>query len=397
MGIIAYFDCFSGISGDMTLGAFLDLGVPEAYVREGLHALSLTGYTLRISREKRGALQGTRVEVITEHAHQPHRTFGGIRDMLQQSPLPQKVLQNALAIFTCLAEAEGRVHGVHTDQVHFHEVGAVDSIVDIVGTALAVDYLNIERVYVSTLPLGSGFVHCDHGMLPIPAPATMELLRDLRTVPSHTEGELVTPTGAAIVRVLAGSGRHDAPPFRVKGVGYGVGSAEYAHPNLLRIILGEVDPDYEADHVIELECTIDDMNPQWYEHLMEKLLAKGALDVYLIPLQMKKGRPGILLQVLAEPWSQKALCDTLFEETTTIGIRMHPFQRVKLAREVHTIDTPLGPVRVKVIKTASPPALEYRPEYDDCRKIALKTGMPLRKVYEQLNVFLATYRKDASS
>jgi|YNPNPStandDraft_1061719.scaffolds.fasta_scaffold07769_3 uncharacterized protein (TIGR00299 family) protein len=397
METIAYFDCFSGISGDMTLGALLDLGVPEDHIRDGLRRLPVGGYSLRISRQTRGAIQGTRVEVAVESAHQHDRTFAEIRDMLERADLPPSVLGRALAVFRCLAEAEGRVHGVSADEVHFHEIGAVDSIVDIVGTALAAEYLRICRAYVSALPLGSGFVRCSHGLLPVPAPATLELLRDMRTVPTRIEGELVTPTGAAIVRALAGPGSQEPPPLRVRGVGYGVGSAELEYPNLLRIILGEADPAYGADEVVEIECTIDDANPQLYEHVMERLFARGALDVYLVPVQMKKGRPGVSLHVLAEPWSHKHLCDIVFEETTTIGIRVRPVQRVKLDRRDQTVETPYGPVRVKVVRTRGASVEEYRPEYEDCRQIALREGIPLRTVYETLNSFLLGCGKGPSA
>jgi len=385
MGTAAYFDCFSGISGDMTLGALMDLGVPEDHLQKGLQGFLIQGYTLRVSRQKRGMIEGTRIEVLVDSGKQSHRTFGQIDEMLSLAGLPEKVIWRAREIFTRLAQAESRIHGKPVDQVHFHEIGAVDSIVDIVGTALGIEYLNIDHTYVSPLALGTGFVHCQHGILPVPAPATLEILRGMRTRFTQIECELVTPTGAAIAASLAGQGHPEVPPLRIHRVGYGVGTHELPHPNLLRIILGETIREYEEDEVIELECHIDNLNPEIYEHVMERLFAAGALDVSLTPLQMKKGRPGILLRVLAEPGNKATMISIIFEETTTLGIRVHDVQRVKLARRNEIVETAYGPVKVKVIRGRGCQVAEYRPEYEECRRIAQREGIPLRKVYELLH------------
>ncbi len=383
---VAYLDCFSGISGDMMLGALLDCGFPESELRQGLARLPVHGYRLEVSRQKRAGLEGTRVQVVVEEGHQPHRDYGQIRALVQEAPLPARVRDLAGRIFLCIAEAESRVHGVAPDHVHFHEVGAVDSIVDVVGVALGVDALGIERAFVSDLPLGSGSVRCAHGVLPVPAPATTEILKGMRVRKDHPlEGELVTPTGAAIAAVLSEGARGSPPPMRIERVGYGAGSREDpSYPNLLRVWIGQAGNGYEHDDVRVLECQIDDLSPEIYPHLVERLLEAGALDVVLVPVQMKKGRPGMLVQVLSGPVVDQSLLDVLFSETTTLGVRIFGAERVKLRRWTERLETGLGTVAVKACEGPGLEGVEFRPEHEECRRLAREKGIPLRAVYEEI-------------
>ena len=382
---VAFLDCFSGISGDMMLGALLDLGFSESALREGLAGLPLSGYRIRVSRQKRQGLEGTRVEVQVEQDNQPRRDYAAIREILVNSPLSERVRKMAGAVFERLARAEARVHDKPMDQVHFHEVGAVDSIVDIVGAAMGLEALGVETCFVSTLPLGSGFVHCSHGILPVPAPATTELLRGMRVKDHPAEAELTTPTGAAIASCLAGPEHPPLPPLRIERVGYGVGSRDLDFPNMLRIYLGTLADGYEEDAVQVLECQVDDLQPEVYPYLMEKLLEAGALDVSLIPIQMKKGRPGILVQVLVDSMADSLrFTEILFSETTTLGVRLAAANRIKLLRRKDEVKTPLGPVSVKVVQGSCLKEPEVRPEYEACKRIASEKGVPLRRVYEEV-------------
>lgn len=383
---VAYLDCFSGISGDMMLGALLDCGFPESELRQGLSRLPVHGYRLEVSRQKRAGLEGTRVEVVVEEGHQPHRDYGQIRALVEEARLPERVRDLAAKIFLCIAEAEARVHGVAPDHVHFHEVGAVDSIVDVVGVALGVEALGIEKAFVSDLPLGSGWVRCAHGVLPVPAPATTEILKGMRVKKDHpVEGELVTPTGAAIAAVLSEGASGCPPPMRIEKVGYGAGSRDDPmYPNLLRVWLGQTSVGAERDDVRVVECQIDDLSPEIFPYLVERLLEAGALDVALVPVQMKKGRPGMLVQVVSGPVVDQRLLEVLFSETTTLGVRIFGAERVKLRRWAERLETDLGPVAVKACEGPGLEAVELRPEHEECRRLAREKGLPLRAVYEEI-------------
>jgi len=381
---IAYVDCFSGISGDMMLGALVDLGFREEALVSGLAALPVSGYRIRVSRQTRRGVEGTRVEVHVDEPAQPHRHYGEIREMLAGAALSPGVRERAGAIFEQLARAEARVHGVEVDRVHFHEVGAVDSLVDVVGTALGLEALAIRDGYVSALPLGGGFVRCSHGTLPVPAPATAELLRGMRVAEHPWKEELVTPTGAAIARCLAGPAHPPLPPVRFERVGYGVGARDGAYPNLLRVFLGRREEGMEEDDVVVLRCQLDDFQPEFYPPLMERLLQAGARDVVLVPVHMKKGRPGFLVEVTALPADQLRLAEIVFAETTTLGIRVSPCRRIKLKRRAATVETALGHVQVKIVEGPGLDGAECRPEYESCREVAARTGVPLRRVFEEV-------------
>ncbi len=379
---IGYLDCFSGISGNMVLGALLDAGVGLDKLREQLAHVPISGYTLTAEPVLRGGLSGTHVEVRVEE-QQPHRHLAEIEAVIDASELPQEIKDQGLSIFRNLAQAEARVHGVPVHQVHFHEVGAVDAIIDVVGSLIGLWLLGVERVYASPVRVGRGTVVCAHGTLPVPAPATLELLRGIPTYGRDVDAELVTPTGAAILTTLAerfGS----SPPMTVNRIGYGAGSRELPHPNLLRISIGNVDEratGYEEDQVAVIETNIDDMAAEWYEHVTERLFEVGALDVFLTPIQMKHGRPGTQLSVLAQEKHVSEVLSVLFSETTTIGVRMRREQRYKLAREIVVVDTEYGEISIKVARRGSR-IVNVAPEYRDCRRAAEQQGVAVKAVYQ---------------
>ncbi len=373
---ILYFDCFSGVSGDMTLAALLDLGLPLEKLREELKKLTLENYSLEVHPGSRSGIAALGLEVKVGPREENHRHFSQIREMILKSLLAPEVKEVSLAIFQRLAEAEARVHKKTVEEVHFHEVGAVDSIVDIVGTAIGLQHFKPQKIYTSELPVGRGFVQCQHGRLPLPAPATVEVLKGYPVKSVPVEGELVTPTGAAIVAALS-SKVSPFPSMIVEKIGYGMGKKEFPdRPNLLRLVLGEVSEDYLTDRAIVLESNLDDMNPEFYDYLMERLFQKGALDVALSPLQMKKNRPGTLLRVIAEEKDAEALSELILRESTTLGVRSFSVDRKKLPREVREVETRYGKIRVKVSGE-----VRFQPEYDDCRRIAREKGIPIQEVY----------------
>jgi uncharacterized protein (TIGR00299 family) protein len=384
--MLAYLDCFSGISGDMLLGALLHAGLDLDELRAGLTTLPLTGYTLEVERVTDHGLSGVRCLVRVKEADpHGHRHLREIREILALGRLPERARERALAIFTRLAEAEGAIHGVSPEEVGFHEVGAVDSIVDIVGTAFGFELLGIEEVYCSELPLSSGRVRSSHGPLPVPAPATLELLKDSgaiwKSVPS--EGELVTPTGAAVIATLAHVGRPDH--MTVQRVGYGFGQKKLPWANCLRLLLGEYAhvTDVERDEIMVLASNIDNMTGEALGWLMDRLLSAGALDVSYSPIQMKKNRPGAQLTVLVTPDDAERLSGLILHESATLGVRMSRMERRKAARREETIETPLGEARVK-LKLLGGHVVAATPEYEDCRALAERHGLPLAAVIERV-------------
>jgi hypothetical protein len=369
----------------MTLGALIDLGTPVEWLQNELSRLPLDGFHLTVTPTMRNGIQATFVSVeIEDSGHS--RDYKTIKSLLEGCPLSDAVKSRSLTIFERLALAEAGIHGCAPDEVHFHEVGGVDAIVDIVGTALCLEKLGINQVISSRIPLGSGFVDCQHGKLPVPAPATIEILKDVTVYGTDVACELVTPTGAAIITSLAES-FGALPPMRVEKTGYGAGQRELAdRPNLLRIITGSPaasDDGLSTDEIIILETCIDDMNPELFGYIMERLFSDGALDVYWIPLHMKKNRPGTMVQVLCEPAGKDRLIQRLLSETTSLGVRYYKARRKLLAREKFTIQTSFGEIQVKRVR--EPHGRErVVPEYDVCRKIALKRNLPLRVVYDTI-------------
>jgi uncharacterized protein (TIGR00299 family) protein len=377
--IILYLDCQAGISGDMTVGALLDLGVPLEYLQAGLAKLPLPqdSFMLSVRRTERQHVTALKfdVEVCDHHTH---RHYAGIDTLIAESGLSNAVKDCARLIFRRLAEAEALVHGVAIEDVHFHEVGALDSIVDIVATAICLDFLRVEQIYASAVPLGSGFVQTAHGRLPVPAPATAELLRDLATHGNCGEGERVTPTGAAILAALV-TGTAERPDMTLLQVGSGAGSRDFSDcPNIMRAFLGTVRLDGGSDDVMEVSCNLDDVTPEVIGYVQELLLESGALDVWLVPVQMKKGRPGVVLSFLCAPIDLERLIAVLMTETGTLGVRYRPVRRIVQSRRVEERMTQFGPVRFKVGESGE------KPEYEDCRRIAHERKIPCRAVIQQL-------------
>jgi uncharacterized protein (TIGR00299 family) protein len=391
---IAYLDCFSGISGDMFIGALIDAGFPIEELRKALRSLPLEGYTLEITREERNHLFGTRFKVKVSGDPQPHRRLSHIRDLLLAGNLRPSVRDKSIAIFESIAVEEGKIHGCPAEEVHFHEVGAVDSIVDIVGSVLGMEYLGIVTTCASSLPLGSGFVETAHGRIPLPAPATVALLKG---IPVHGSGlmeELVTPTGAALLKGLVHS-FGSLPPMAIEKVGYGVGSRNLAdRPNLLRVLIGQEQGGANEETVVILESNLDDTNPEWLGFLMERLFEAGALDVVFFPGYMKKNRPAVLVHVMGKPLHKDQLMNILFSESTTLGVRFHYTQRRILERSFAEIDSPWG--RMKVKKVFRPDGSIYLlPEFEECRRIAKERGIPLRDVYSWVTAQGRSDKKEA--
>ena len=395
---IAYFDCPSGASGDMVLGALVDAGCPVDTLEAALASLRVEGWRLEAKTVERRGLHGTHLAVRTD----PARRFHALDDMLRPiecSTLSDSVKARASAVLRRLAEAEARVHRVPVDAVHFHEVGDLDTLVDVVGAVAGLDALGVERVHVSPLPIGGGTVETAHGRLPVPAPATAELLRGFPVYDNGAAAELVTPTGAAILTTLGTPGR--LPPMTLERIGWGAGTRDLAIPNLLRLLVGqatgpETEPG-EVETLVSVETTIDDMSPQLYEPLLERLLAAGALDVYLTPVIMKRSRPGTVLTVLAAPELAGRLAEVLFRETTTIGVRWSEVRRRRLPRELVRLSTTRGAVTFKV-STLGGRVVTVTPEFEEVRRIADAEGRPVREVLEAVRLEgLRAFQADAAA
>jgi pyridinium-3,5-bisthiocarboxylic acid mononucleotide nickel chelatase len=375
----AYFDCFAGVSGDMVLGALLDAGGSAEALRAGLARVPLGPYELEVTGTERGGIGATQVRVRAGHP-QAARTWADLRGALGEADLPGPVRDRALATFGRLAEAEARVHRTPADQVHFHEVGATDAVVDVVGSALLLDDLGVTELWASPVATGTGLVRGEHGVLPVPAPAVLELLQG---VPIHAGGvaaELTTPTGAAILAAAAGRFA-ELPPMRVAAVGYGAGSRQHDElPNLLRVLLGERTADGpDGDGGLVLEANLDDMTPELAPWVLERLFEAGAADVWFTPIHMKKGRPGITLSVLCAPGSDAAVRELLWRETSTLGVRGLPVRKWMLERRVIAVAVPGGKVRVKLGLDGGR-VVNVAPEYADCARLASATGRPLKDV-----------------
>jgi len=406
---VLYYDCFSGISGDMNLAALVDLGVPKDLVTEELGNLGLRGYSLHFTPDSRKGIHGIRadVELAAErdrdrkhgHAHgnghggsdaHEHRSYADVVGLIEASSLSPEVKRRARSIFAAIAEAEAKVHACPLPDVHFHEVGAVDSIVDIVGAAICLDYLKPDVILSSTVELGGGFVKTQHGILPVPAPATVEILRGIPVTSGAAPFETTTPTGAAILRASVDRFTDDKR-FTIAGTGYGVGHRDAEIPNLLRVFRGEETPSLAeqrtsglpdvqtADRM--LECNLDDMSPEITGFLFDRLLACGAADVYCTPITMKKNRPAVMLSVLCSAATEAVIAELLLRETTSFGLRRFSVEKTSLERSQRTVSTSLGEVRVKIAYLDGRP-VKSKLEYEDCRRIAEEHQLPLREVYD---------------
>ena len=387
--MIAYFDCFSGISGDMTLGAFIDLGVPVKWLKENLDRIPLAGFHVSVDTVIRNGITAKSVQVRVEN-DKKSRDYAQIRSLINNSPLSRNVKQISHDIFERIADAEADIHGCPRDNVHFHEVGGIDAIVDIVGAALCINYLGIKKVVSSSIPLGKGFVTCAHGTLPVPAPATIEILKGVPVYGTKIPYELVTPTGAAIIVTLAES-YGEMPDMIIEKTGYGAGKRDIESiPNLLRVMTGTEScresghrSAHHKDTIVVLETCIDDMNPEVFGFLMDRLFEEGALDVYWIPIFMKKNRPGTMVQVLCRRNRKDVLINCILSETSSLGVRYYDAKRCMLPREPVIMKTAYGEIQVKRIVEASG-GVRIVPEYEVCRKIALEKNLPIRTVYDTI-------------
>ena len=387
--MIAYFDCFSGISGDMTLGAFIDLGVPVKWLKENLDRIPLAGFDVSVDTVIRNGITAKSVRVRVEN-DKKSRDYAQIRSLIKNSPLSGNVKQISHDIFERIADVEAGIHGCPRDKVHFHEVGGIDAIVDIVGTALCINYLGVKKVVSSSIPLGKGFVTCAHGTLPVPAPATIEILKGVPVYGTKIPHELVTPTGAAIIVTLAES-YGEMPDMIIEKTGYGAGKRDIESiPNLLRVMTGTVScretghrSAHHKDTVVVLETSIDDMNPEVFGFLMDRLFEEGALDVYWIPIFMKKNRPGTMVQVLCRRNRKDVLINCILSETSSLGVRYYDAKRRMLPRESVIMKTAYGEIQVKRIVEASG-GVRIVPEYEVCKKIALEKNLPIRMVYDTI-------------
>jgi pyridinium-3,5-bisthiocarboxylic acid mononucleotide nickel chelatase len=419
---VLYYDCFCGISGDMNLGALLDLGVEEDYVRHELSKLNLDlEYELQVKKANKHGITGTRVDVLlnnasypdkhehhhvghfhqdapafhesdNHHTHHDHRNLKDIETIIINSGLNNRVKTLSLAIFMKVAEAEAKVHGKSIREVHFHEVGAVDSIIDIVGAAVCLDYLNVDKIMASSVQVGGGFVKCTHGMIPVPAPATVEILKDIPVKSGIVPFETTTPTGAAILAANV-TAFTDHMDFSIEKIGYGIGHRELEIPNVLRIYLGYEDKDVTREDQYILETNIDDMNPELYGYIEEKLFAQGAFDVYKTAISMKKGRTATKLSILVNEENEKSVLDIIFRETTSIGVRKYKVEKIMLPRDFEKICTQYGTVTIKNAYYQGE-KVKYKPEYEDCRKIAIEKNIPIAKVYREVSKMMENNKYD---
>jgi len=387
-----YFDCFAGASGDMILGAMVAAGVDQNYLREQLALIRVDGFSIKFETVNRSGLSATYARVETAHELK-HRHLSDIKQIIEASGLSEPVKQRAVQIFTRLAEAEARVHNEPVDHVHFHEVGALDAIVDVLGAAICFDALKIERFVSSPLHVGSGMVQMSHGRFPVPPPAVTELLKGVPFYATDIKGELLTPTGAAIITTVC-SEFGPIPQMTTESTGYGAGTREYQDfPNVLRVLLGETSESATDERLWMIETNLDDASPQIIGHVMDRVLELGALDCFFTAVQMKKNRPGVLLSVLCEPGEKEAVMKLLFMETTTLGVRSYEVNRRALERSVVQVETQYGPISVKVAHLDGRVVNEM-PEFEQCREAALKANVPLKVVEEAARVALAKLRQE---
>ena len=380
---IAYFDCFAGASGDMILGALVDAGLEPDALKAQLAGLHLTHYDIQAQAVNKKGIGGSQVLVAVDQDHHHHhqRHLSDIREIIEKSDLTPSVQQKSIQIFTRLAQAEAKVHRTNIENIHFHEVGAVDAIIDVVGAVSGLLLLKIEAVFCSPLHVGTGTVECAHGTLPVPAPATAELIKGLPVYSTGVAGELLTPTGAAILTTLA-TDFGPMPAMKIGTIGYGAGTAEPSIPNLLRVVIGEAAQEvaeYDMEQAAVIETNIDDMTPQIYDHLIQRLLQLGVLDVFLTRVQMKKNRPGTLVTVICPPDMVGEVSDMLMRETTTIGLRWRIDNRIKAQRVIKEIRTTYGTVSIKVARVGDK-IINIAPEYEDCKRLAIERNVPLKDV-----------------
>lgn len=376
----AYFDCFSGISGDMVLAALVDVGWPVKELEKELNKLDLSNYHIEAERVAKQGIASTRIKIRIKE-EKKERTLRDILGILDKSKLEEEIKERSRAIFIRLAGVEAKIHTKSPQEIHFHELGGLDTIIDVVGAVAGMKCLGIDKVYSSPLPLGKGFLKCSHGILPVPAPATLELLKGIPVYGSNIEAELITPTGAVIISTLA-ENFGQMPPMKIDNIGYGAGQRDLPIPNLLRVSIGVLKKAYEEDAVSLVQTNIDDMNPEFYEHIADRLFNEGALDVFLTPIQMKKTRPATMLSVITDEEKIERMLEVIFDETTTLGVRISKIKRRKLNRESRKVATKYGKIEVKIGKLDGI-VKNISPSYEECRKIATHLNIPLKNVYQE--------------
>lgn len=382
---IAYLDCISGISGDMTLSSLVACGVPVSYLESEIKKLGLQNYSINFSTITKNHIEACKVDIIFDESKQPDRTYKSIVKLIQDSGLKKSIKERSIEAFTILGKAEAKIHGVELENIHFHEVGAVDSIIDLVGSIIGFDCLGVEKIYTSPIPLGSGFTKTEHGVMPVPSPAAMEILKDYPVVHRESGFELTTPTGATLVKILSDGIIPEHIAFIPKEVGFGAGTKSIkGWPNVLRLIVADVDDKSISEKLVMLEANIDDLNPEIYPYLMEKILDLGAKDVFLTQIIMKKGRPGIKLSIMSESGLIAKLEELLFLETTTIGVRKYNLERTVLERNTEIINTRFGKMKVKKISVGD--KVLIRPEFEECKRIALENSISLQEVYREIEL-----------
>jgi uncharacterized protein (TIGR00299 family) protein len=376
----AYFDCFAGVSGDMIIGSLIDAGLEFDQFKHALAEIPLTGYEMAVEKVERCGIQCARF-VVQSNESEIHRNLSDILKIIESSALDHGIKERAAAIFKRIASVEAKIHNKKIEEIHFHEIGAIDSIVDIVGAVIALDLLGLETIHASRINVGGGFINTNHGLMPVPAPATAELLLGIPVYSDGAMTELTTPTGAAIISHVSNQ-FGSLPDMKIHSVGYGAGARDLSFPNALRVYIGEIAINSFYEKIISLETNIDDMNPEFYQYITEKLFQSGALDVFTIPIMMKKSRPGVLLTVISTHATMDKLMDVLFDETTTAGVRISAHDRKILGREIQKVTTRYGPVGVKVLMHTGR-VVTVAPEYEDCRNIAQQSGILLKNVYDE--------------
>jgi uncharacterized protein (TIGR00299 family) protein len=389
---IAYFDCFSGASGDMILGSLIDAGLSARLLKEELKKIQIPTIHLKVEKVLKSGLSATQVIVEGRSEKKSHRNLKEILKIVERSGVEAKVKEESKEIFKRIASVEAKIHQIPMGEVHFHELGGLDSIVDIVGSVWGIRQLGIGRIHVSKVNVGGGFVKCEHGVLPVPAPATLSLMEGRPIYSSGVERELLTPTGAAILTTL-GSEFGSMPPMKVERIGYGAGRDNLPHPNLLRLIIGDSESISGREKVVVIETNIDDMNPQFYDYVMEKLLAMEVLDVFITPILMKKNRPGHLLTIICPSEKLPFVTKFLLKETTTLGLRWHVEEREKSDREILTKETKYGKIRFKLARWEGR-IVNLSPEYEDCKKLAIENRVPLKEVFEEARRVAILFQKN---
>ena len=392
---IAYFDCFSGASGDMILGSMIDAGLSAQELRKELRKIPIPNVQLNVRKVLKRGISATQVIVRGKRRERSHRNLKELLGIIEKSHLDSEIKKKSREVFERIASVEAKIHRKPTGEIHFHELGGLDSIVDIVGSIWGFHQLGIDKLYVSKVNIGSGFVECEHGILPVPAPATLALMKGKPIYSSGVEQELLTPTGAALLTFL-GSDFGNMPEMKVERVGYGAGRDDLPHPNLLRLVIGVPSVHSGMERVMVVETNIDDMNPQFYDYMIEKLLAMGVLEIFLTPIMMKKNRPGTLLTVICHTERLSTVTEFLLKETTTLGLRWHEEERSRADREIVTLQTKHGKIRFKLARWEGR-VVNVSPEYEDCKRLAVQKKITLKEVFDEARKEALTFLGESKS